>query len=109
MIPSLGHELSCEVEDQELVCACSRCEFREPGIHVTVSGKTVSVQLREEKQPTWIWAALYDTDGKFVTAVKQEVTEEITHLTFDREPTGIIRVFFLTANQTPWLRAALLP
>jgi len=102
--PALGHDLAAVVEGGELLRKCSRCDHSETGIASALGSKTVTVTMYEEPEPTWIYAALY-SGGKFVEVQIEEVTKETTTLTFDNELNGTVKVFFLRADMSPWLKA----
>jgi len=103
--PPLGHEWICKKENGMLLATCLRCEKKEAGNSVSVHENAVTVTLLDEKQPTWVYVAIYDDMGRFVEVQIREVVSDTTTLTFENEIEGDVKAFFLGENMIPWLNA----
>lgn len=95
---------SYEVENGELIGTCS-CGYKDDGCIVVRNGKDITVTLKAELYATHIYAVRYNDDGYVLEVECVEVTDTVTNISFISDA-GAVKIFFLTDNDVPWLKAA---
>ena len=70
------------------------------------NGNSISVKMAPgaELQPTWIYAALYNSEGRMIEVSIVEVTGTETEVSFSGTGDNA-KLFFLDKNFAPWLNA----